>query len=42
MTFIFNTLKEGLKNSTVALKAFGELTHRGENKKGAAVKLSLE
>lgn len=30
MTFTFNTLKEGLKRSTVAL---GEFAHGGENKK---------
>lgn len=39
MTFTFNTLKEGLKHSTVAL---GELAHRGENKKGTTVRLTAE
>lgn len=32
MTFTFNTLKEGIKHSTVALKALGEEAHWGEKK----------
>lgn len=42
MTFTFNTPKEGLKHSTVALQALGEQARRGENKKGTTVRLTAE
>lgn len=42
MTFTLDTLKEGLKHSTAALKALGELTHRGEYKKATTLRLTVE